>query len=474
MSVVRKRTERTARRLTCFAVAALLALPGLALADPFFILKTTVTITGAALASFDISWVDPETHTYTLSDRSNKAVDVINTETLAQTKLLPGQFAGTTTTPVGLSTTGLSSCPPNACDGPNGNLVFNNNGVEEVWAGDGATQACTGRETPTKGIVTQSQIQALNYSTNCSTVKVINLNTGKLIAEIPTGGLFRDDELCYDPVDHLIQIANDSDLPYPYINFISTDTYKVVRQVNFDGLPGDGPAATNGIEQCQWIPANGMIYRNVPEVNGDGNDDAPGQVVIFDPKTLNIVNQFVIPLAQCAGPQGMALGPFPQIMEGCNAKGPPEVSTSTGAPPCTISGGVPPNLTGNCTGSGPQNTVVIDERNGSVLATLANQGGNDEVWFNPRNGLYFLAEGSNATQEQLGIVTSFPFFINTIQDIVVANPPGTGHAHSVAADQFSGEVYYPIPNNVDAATVNAPNPCPTPAQGCVAIYASQF
>ncbi len=452
MQIVRKRSGLTVRRLACFAVVALFAVPAVALADPFFTLKTTVTITGNALSSFDISWVDPETHTYTLSDRSNKAVDVINTQTLAQTKLLAGQFAGVVSTIAGVT------CPPNACDGPNGNLVFNNKGVEEVWAGDGATQACTGRETPTKGIVTQSQIQALNYSTNCSTVKVINLKTGDLIAKIPTGGLFRDDELCYDPADHLIQIANDSDLPYPYINFISTDTYKVVRQVNFDGLPGDGPAATNGIEQCQWIPANGMIYRNVPEVNGDGNDDAPGHVVIFNPKTLDIVNQFVIPLAQCAGPQGMAVGPFPQIMEGCNAMGPPETPAG-----CSIST--------NCTGSGPQNTVVIDARNGNVIKTLVNQGGNDEVWFNPGNGLYFLAEGQNAIATQLGIVSSFPG-INLLQDVVVAQPPGSGHAHSVAADPTTNEVFFPIPNNVES-TGNQ-DPCPTPAQGCVAIYWTQY
>ncbi len=66
MQIVRKRTGLTVRRLACFAVAALFAVPAVALADPFFTLKTTVTITGAPLSSFDISWVDPETHTYTL------------------------------------------------------------------------------------------------------------------------------------------------------------------------------------------------------------------------------------------------------------------------------------------------------------------------------------------------------------------------------------------------------------------------
>jgi hypothetical protein len=294
----------------------------------------------------------------------------------------------------------------------------------------------------------------------CSTVKVIDFASGAVLHNIPTGGQYRADELCYDPVDHLIQIANDSDLPFPYINFIPTEgpnAYTVVKQIKFDGAPGDGPAATNGIEQCKWNARDGMIYLNVPEVNGDGNDDVPGWTVVIDPKTMTIVNHFVIPLAQCAGPQGMAIGPDPEILLGCNAKGPPETpagcSTST-----------------NCTGSGPQNTVVIDERNGNVIKTLANQGGNDEVWFNPDNGLYFLAEGSNAAQDQLGIVNSQPIFVT--QDIVVANPPGTGHAHSVAAGGF--EVYYPIPNNVCSTTATTPclSPCPTVADGCVAVYKS--
>jgi hypothetical protein len=73
---------------------------------------------------------------------------------------------------------------------------------------------------------------------------------------------------------------------------------------------------------------------------------------------MEIVDHFVIPIDKCAGPQGMAIAPDPQIMLGCNAKGPPEVAG---------------------TGTGPQNTVVIDERNGSVIKTLDNQGGNDEV-----------------------------------------------------------------------------------------------
>jgi hypothetical protein len=427
-------TKKTARRVAYIAIAAaLLGVPIMASAQqwfppPTFSLKTTVTITGAALGSFDISWVNPEVHAYTLSDRSNKAVDVIDTFTKAQHMLAAGQFAGN-----------VPSCPfSNACNGPNGNLSFNNNGVVQVWAGDGPTPSCTGRQTPP-------------FTTACSTVKVIDFATGTVLHNIPTGGQYRADELCYDPVDHLIQIANDSDLPYPYINYIPTEgpnAYKVVKQIKFDGLPGDGPAATNGIEQCQWNARNGMIYLNVPEVNGDGNDDVPGHTVVINPKTMEIVKQYVIPIDQCAGPQGMAIGPAPEIMLGCNAKGPPETPTG-----CSTSS--------NCTGSGPQNTVVIDENDGRVISTLANQGGNDEVWFNPGDGLYFLAEGQNAAQEQLGIVSSFP--ITTVQDVAIS-PPATGRAHSVAADPILNEVYVPIPDNASSTI------CPTPADGCVAVF----
>jgi hypothetical protein len=426
-------TKKTARRVAYVAIAAaLLGVPIVASAQqwfpppPTFSLKTTVTITGAALNSFDISWVDPEVHSYFLSDRSNKAVDVIDTFSKSQSKLAAGQFAGVVT-PCGAT---------NGCNGPNGVLSFNNNGRREVWAGDGPRSGCTARQ------------PIATATTTCSTVKVIDFASGTVTHNIPTGGVFRADELCYDAVDHLIQIANDTDSP-PYINFIPTEgpnAYTVVKQINFDGLPGDGPNATNGIEQCKWNPRTGLIYLNIPEVNGNGNDIADGHTVVIDPRRMEIINQFDIPVSQCAGPQGMALGPGPEILLGCNAKGPPDTGTGSAE-----------------TGTGPQNAAVLDEFSGRLIKVLANQGGNDEVWFNPGDGLYFLAEGQNAAQEQLGIVSSFP--ISVLQDVAIS-PPATGRAHSVAADPILNEAYVPIPNNA-ASTL-----CPTPADGCVAIFGS--
>jgi hypothetical protein len=454
---VRISVKRAARRVTYVAAAAaLLSLPSVASAQVFS-LETTVTIPGAALNSFDISWVDPQLNEYFLSDRSHKQITVIDTGTSPPSLGTPYAPSGA----YAFEGVGPSNCAvSHACAGPNGNMtLFNRNGSgEEVWAGDAATPQSAGTTGATCATTTPypepfasdtatgpSELIPLNGT--CTTVKVFAVGGGSTPTHvIPTNGIFRADELCYDPVDHLVLIANDADL---WVNFIDTNTYKVVSQLNLG--PGTPYNATNGIEQCKWNPRNGMIYINIPEVGGDGNDDVPGWTAIIDPRTMKIVDHFVIPIDKCAGPQGMAIGPAPEILLGCNAKGPPEVSSSSGL-----------------TGSGPQNTVVIDERDGHVIRTLDNQGGNDEVWFNPENGLYFLAEGSNATQEQLGIVNSQPIFVT--QDIVVANPPGAGSAHSVAAG--GNEVYYPIPGNVCATTGTCLSPCPTAADGCVAVYKS--
>lgn len=432
MSVVhKKKSKQTARRVAYIAVGvAILAAPALAIAGggggffpPAFSLKSTVNIPGSPLASFDISWVDPSVHKYFLADRSNKSIDVIDTRTKSVTQLIPTPgFAGV-----------VKSAVPNALNGPNGVLTisgsndFDHDGDDhgfQIWAGDGpsTTTTCPG---------------AGNFITICSTVKVLDL-TGNVLHNIPTGGAARADELCYDPADHLIQIANDSDTP-PFISFIPTEgpnAYKVVKQIKFDGLPGDGPNATNGIEQCQWNARNGKIYLNVPEVNGTGNDTADGQTLIIDPRKMEIVKTFDIPVGECAGPQGMAIGPAPQIMLGCNAAGPPN-------------------------NTGPANTAVLDENSGHLIKVLANQGGNDEVWFNPGDGLYFLAEGQNPIAAQLGIVASEPIFVS--QDIFIAPAGEAGHAHSVAADPIKNEAYFPIPNN------GGSNLCPT-ANGCVAIF----
>jgi hypothetical protein len=55
---------------------------------------------------------------------------------------------------------------------------------------------------------------------------------------------------------------------------------------------------------------------------------------------------------------------------------------------------------------------------------LPNQGSNDEVWFNPGDGLYFVAEGQNSVAEQRGIVSSF--FLRSRGKVLMTDRPKPG------------------------------------------------
>ena len=69
----------------------------------------------------------------------------------------------------------------------------------------------------------------------------------------------------------------------------------------------------------------------------------------------------------------------------------------------------------NPTANANNPTAIINKFNGSVVATINNQSGADEVWFNPGDGLYFLARSAavGATQ-QLGIIDSATFASNSV------------------------------------------------------------
>lgn len=408
------------------AIVAVLALAGTTWAgearnDEVFSQTAAIAVPGAALNSFDISWVDPSINRYFLADRSNASIDFIDTGTTA----VPPSFF------LQLKPTGVDAFAGftgnNDTSGPNGLLTLDNGSVKEIWVGDGPTINATACGSPT---------------VPCSTVKVFTYNGSSTSSTpthtISTGGVARADELCFDATDHLILMANDADSP-PFISLIATQgqhAYSVVKKIDF-------PQATGGIEQCQWSPRTGKFYLNLP-VDGSGPD---GAVYVISPKTMAIETKFDIPDANCDAPQGMAIGPDPQILLGCNGKSP----------------------------NGVFNSVIINEHSGHVMATLPNEGGNDEVWFNSGDGHYFLAGGSFRPDEQLGIVDSQ--FRTQDQTIQTGSPNGTKRsAHSVAADSNTNLVYVPIPGTGGSTTTvgfqssRCGETAALQAAGCVAVF----
>src|ERR1700746_564228 len=129
--------SRTAGRLACLtgAVAAV-PIVGAASADEVFKGTTAITLPGTQkVKSFDISFVDSVLHLYVLGDRTNKAVDVVDTGSNTVT----GQL--TASPPFAGAATSCASGSNNDCSGPDGVLILrkdaNGDGLNEVWAGDG-------------------------------------------------------------------------------------------------------------------------------------------------------------------------------------------------------------------------------------------------------------------------------------------------------------------------------------------------
>ena len=446
------------------AAAALLAIPNSAsAADETFVSYGFLPNPG--LVSFDISWVDVNDRLYFLADRSNLSVDIVpigpnplGLSPFSLNRLIPAAghgFAGT----------GAASCGTN-CAGPNGVITFVNtinisgksSGTPELWVGDGPTAdgAC-----------------AAFGMTTCSTVKVFDAAHGNTPTHtIATGGNFRADELCSGTFEvsntttmphNFVAIANDADVP-PFVSIIDTDTYKIVTKINFDGNtsvngPGtgtSGPNATNGIEQCLF--ANDKFIINIPEVDGLGNDTSPGAVVTIDPR-LGVSNSYGYPvignhsidITSCAGPQGIAADNNDNVLLGCNA---PSV------------GGLGTQNSVIVTGTTPSGTAPV-----SINTVLVNQGGADEVWYNPSDYHFYLALGSQAPTEILAAVDSYSATVDS--DVTVGvntNVPLSGgrRAHSVAGDALTGYLGLPVP--ATSATFTSTLCGSSATQGCIVMF----
>jgi hypothetical protein len=384
-----------------------------------------IGVTPQDIILFDISFDSAAKHTYVLGDRTNQQVDVVDTTTNTTLPAIKGGFAGATGS--------------NDTSGPDGVLIDDPD--NEVWAGDGVCHSMEAHPAPCEPV-------------GPSSVKVFNLSTGARTHVIFTGGVTpgldgvaRADELCFDPRDHLVMVANNAD-PTPYASIIATagntahTPYTVVKQIPFNGTDG-APTTNNGAEQCQWSPKTGKFYISIPGIVGGINGG--GGVAVIDPKTLKVVTTFKIDGNKCIAPQGMAVGPNNQILLGCNG----------------------------ASGDGLGSTVIINANSGAIIATLHHESGADEVWFNEGDGQYFLARSTaiGAPPQLLGVVDAVGHREDESHPTTSIANDGR-NAHSVAADSIQNQVYVPIPAGV--STVCDPNnPNPTTganAQGCIAVY----
>ena len=360
-------------RLAGIVLTILLVLTaGLVSADPTITFNQTIR-PPPATDKFDISFV--KNGAYILADRKNNAVDLFDASTLTFAGGIgSGGFVGIGPAP--------AVCGVNACDGPNGVLIDNNN---HIWAGDGPARFCTSPACFCFAGETTSMVKEYQLTPSSGT-------TGRLVC-LDTGGKFRADTMALDSTNNLLIVANDFD---GFLSLIKTSgtppsiVDKFFYADNDVGQPSSAGLSTpgGGIEQPVWSPQTGFFYVALPT---SGPSIPGGRVDVFNPTTGKLVFQRSIDVPGCdGGPIGLAINNSDELLGTC-------------------SNGVA--------------LINVRSNNVTILGTTA-IGSADVSWFDPGSNAWYV---SNTPGGQFGVVSN-----STGNAIQVITQPGCC-GHSIAA-----------------------------------------
>jgi hypothetical protein len=286
----------------------------------------TITLPGG-LAGFDISWIDPGSQKYYLTDRTTKKgtgrIDVVDTQTNKFLYAIPA-----TPSETGFAGNVPATTPGCSISGPNGVVAIPQ--LNQLYVGDGD-----------------------------STVKVVDLAAKAVVATIPTLGKCRADELAYDPLDHIIMITNPSDNP-PFVTFISADTQTVLGRFTY-------PATQSGLEQPVWNPLTKRFYISVP-----ATATTLGSVDVLNPITMLMEKSYQV--SGCS-PAGLVLTPNQHLMTSCGIT----LDARTGSVLAQTFGVSADELWYNPGDNryyfGAANAAVVDADTNQVLTALPSAGG---------------------------------------------------------------------------------------------------
>jgi hypothetical protein len=394
---------------------------------------TAVQIPGAALRSYDISWVNPHRAEYYLADRSNSAIDIIDTRHGTFKRFLgKGKF-------VGVKLNGAGTAVNNDISGPDGVVTHG----KWLYAGDGD-----------------------------STLKVFDLDApdaSALRQTLSTGGEARVDEMALTPDGELLLVANNADTPPFGTLFRANGDHHSSSVVALSKITINATLFpdTPGIEQPTWDPKTKRFYVSVPILGKPGGctGTCDGGLMVIDPNLVTpgayvlgafdpAKNHGVIPLSNC-GPNGITVGPNDNLLLGCT----------------------PAN-------NGTNDSTLVINATTKHFTHVNSIVGSDEVWFNKGDGRYYTGSNRNcttsapcpaATQQTavLGVIDGTSVLIETI--------PQSSGSHSVAADSKRNLIF--VPQSAPVAAVGAGGDttavgagiCGTAndktGTGCVAVYA---
>src|SRR6516162_7869813 len=388
--------------------------------------------------SFDISWVDQVRGLYYLADRSNAALDVIDT----MTDTLFGQIGA-------------------------------NPAFQPGFAGDTGTTATSGPNGVTASgnciFATDSPSRVVSFNSSVSFTA--------MVSSFNTGGTARADELAFDPHDRLLLVINNADTP-PFGTLINVSTSCVLsapKTIFFTAA--NGVDAQNGAEQPVWDPGTQKFYLSIPQI---GPNVQNGGVIRIS--TAGVIDA-VYPI-NFVSPAGLTLGPNGDLLVGSNM-----VFDTSGNPCSTVVPGSvasPVGVPATCTGIAAPQSAICNPRpgrdcTGNALVAVPGVGGGDEIWFNSGDGNYYVTAANDPVGPVFGVIASvLGAQTNVLTQLVPTLPPvpavttgankhGAGTVHSIAASAANNHVYVPLPANTSYSD-SAGNTC---VQGCIAVFGVQ-
>jgi hypothetical protein len=324
-----------------------------------YTLNATIPWRPKAPSSVDQSLIYNDT--YYLSDRTNGGVHVISLANDSQITIVGG-----------FTTTIVNNTVVKTESGPNGLLVIPDR--NELYASDA------------HGIV-----------------KVIDLFSLKVVANISIGGVKRADEFGYDPTTSTVVVSNGDD-DTPFVAVVNTTTQTVLGKIMF-------PGAT-GLEQPTINPADSKFYVAV-----DSNPTYPGGAIaildLSNPSNFSIAS--FIPLSDCI-PGGITFGATNQLFVSCSGS---QFSTF-----------------------GFEASYIIDVTTGDVKANISGVSGVDQVAYSPATTYFYATAYQDETSS--GSPSPYLFVIaangTIVQKIVTDNVT----AHSVAVEAGTGTLVVPV------------------------------
>lgn len=335
--------------------------------------------------SFDLGQVDESTGLYYVTDRTNKAIDVVDTNTRSFVTQFQQGFAGcnagTPTAPTPLPTCAGAN---NDMSGPDGLDIVGPN----LYVGD------------------------------VNTLWILDKRTGAVVKKIAipsTPTFLRADEGCFDSDDNLYGISTPG-AAHPFMTFVDTTTQAVVATLVMDDSAGN-PSA--GLEACAYDHVTKKFF-----VNNDGTtanprgemDGIPASAIVAKkpgPATLvfgTLAGASQYPLGNC-DPTGLALGPGNDIGSMCRQGNTGEVLTFQ----------------------------ILDRTSGTVLANL-NAGGGDQITYDAVSNRWFLADSrwtANGKSCGAGTAVTCPLtpvlaIVDGTSRKVISMFPTGNNAHSIA------------------------------------------